>query len=251
MSNEALQITLILSGPPGSGKTHFVQKLVAALGGQFLEIEYDPLFQKTLIRIPFSILDENSILLDVYESTKTTQAIMQGIRERDLSQEKWPTYYNPQTDEIVRISQKDWDEAQLKLAQSTNFNDPFDKALSSISFLINFCHSRSKQAGWWLDPKTGLPQDPKDILITATKLCLVHSEISEAFEGERKGLMDSHLPHRPSGEVELADAVIRIFDLAGAKGYDLGGAILEKMEYNLHRADHKIENRVQDGGKRC
>lgn len=28
-------------------------------------------------------------------------------------------------------------------------------------------------------------------------LCLVHSEISEAMEGDRKSLMDDHLPHRP------------------------------------------------------
>jgi len=157
-----------------------------------------------------------------------------------MTQETWPAYYNPETDEIIQVTQ-----------ESKNMIDEIKKAIHSISFLVNLCHARSKEAGWWLDPKTGLPQDPKDILITATKLCLVHSEISEAFEGERKGLRDSHLPHRTSGEVELADAIIRIFDLAGAKGYDLGGAILEKMEYNLHRADHKLENRVQDGGKRC
>ena len=36
-------------------------------------------------------------------------------------------------------------------------------------------------------------------------------------------------------EVELADAVIRIADLAGALGLDLGGAIAEKLEYNRNR----------------
>jgi NTP pyrophosphatase (non-canonical NTP hydrolase) len=50
-------------------------------------------------------------------------------------------------------------------------------------------------------------------------------------------------------EVELADAVIRIFDLAGAYDMDLGGAIAEKMAFNAERADHKIENRNADGGK--
>jgi hypothetical protein len=35
------------------------------------------------------------------------------------------------------------------------------------------------------------------------------------MEGERKNLMDDHLPHRRSAEVELADALIRIFDYAG------------------------------------
>jgi NTP pyrophosphatase (non-canonical NTP hydrolase) len=50
-------------------------------------------------------------------------------------------------------------------------------------------------------------------------------------------------------EVELADAVIRICDLAGAFGMDLGGAIEEKMAFNAIRPDHKIENRVLEGGK--
>lgn len=55
--------------------------------------------------------------------------------------------------------------------------------------------------------------------------------------------------HRPGIEVELADAVIRIFDLAGGFNLDLGGAIAEKPAYNANRADHKPENRKLDGGK--
>jgi NTP pyrophosphatase (non-canonical NTP hydrolase) len=51
-------------------------------------------------------------------------------------------------------------------------------------------------------------------------------------------------------EVELADAVIRIFDLAGAYRMDLAGAIAEKMAFNASRADHKIENRAAEGGKK-
>ena len=75
-------------------------------------------------------------------------------------------------------------------------------------------------------------------------LCLVHSEISEAMEGARKGLMDDKLPHRPMLEVELADAVIRCFDMAGGLQLDLAGAIAEKLAFNAQRADHKIENRA-------
>ena len=50
--------------------------------------------------------------------------------------------------------------------------------------------------------------------------------------------------------MELADAVIRIMDLAGAMGLDLAGAIVEKLAYNQTRADHKTENRNADGGKK-
>jgi len=81
-------------------------------------------------------------------------------------------------------------------------------------------------------------------------LCLIHSEISEAMEGARKGLMDAHLKHRPMMEVELADAIIRIFDLAESQNFNLGETIYEKLEYNKNRADHKINNRLKEGGKK-
>lgn len=79
---------------------------------------------------------------------------------------------------------------------------------------------------------------------------LVVSEISECMEGERKGLMDDKLPHRPMPEVELGDALIRIFDYAGAYGYDLDGAVAEKRAFNARRADHRPENRLKTGGKK-
>lgn len=81
-------------------------------------------------------------------------------------------------------------------------------------------------------------------------LCLVHSEISEAMEGDRKSLMDDHLPDRPMPEVELADAIIRILDICHARGYDIDGAVFDKLAYNRIRADHKLENRMKDGGKK-
>ena len=44
----------------------------------------------------------------------------------------------------------------------------------------------------------------------------MHSELSEALEADRKGLMDSHLPHRDGREVEFADLIIRVLDTACA-----------------------------------
>lgn len=81
-------------------------------------------------------------------------------------------------------------------------------------------------------------------------LMLMVSEISEAMEGERKDILDDKLPHRRMAEVELADALIRIFDYAGAFGYDLEGAYQEKMAFNSTRADHTHEARAQAGGKK-
>ena len=86
--------------------------------------------------------------------------------------------------------------------------------------------------------------------MTGELLMLIVSEISEAMEGERKDLMDDKLPHRKMAEVELADALIRIFDYAGAYGLDLGGAFTEKMEYNAKREDHTVEARRGEHGKK-
>lgn len=113
--------------------------------------------------------------------------------------------------------------------------------------LVEACHGAAFAAGWWNDLQTG--EDMRGKRNVPELLCLIHSEISEAMEGHRKGLMDDKLPHRSMLEVELADAVIRICDLAGGFGLDLGGAIAEKLAYNAQRADHRPENRLATGGK--
>lgn len=79
---------------------------------------------------------------------------------------------------------------------------------------------------------------------------LIVSELAECMEGERKDLMDDKLPHRKMAEVELADALIRIFDYSAAYGYDLQGAYSEKRDYNMTREDHKHEARAEAGGKK-
>ncbi|MEV4606228.1 hypothetical protein MRBLMR1_001173 [Neorhizobium sp. LMR1-1-1.1] len=107
------------------------------------------------------------------------------------------------------------------------------------------CHARSRKAGWYTDLATGKALDRN----VPEMLMLIVSEVSEAMEGFRKKLDDDKLPHRKMMEVELADAMIRIGDLATFMGYDLGGAIVEKMAYNDNREDHKIENRLKAGGK--
>jgi hypothetical protein len=122
-----------------------------------------------------------------------------------------------------------------------------DAALAtSVNTLVDVCYKASYAGGWHTAVGTGQLLDRN----RAEMLCLIHSEISEAMEGERKGLMDDHLPNRPMPEVELADAVIRIADYCGRWGYDLGGAIVEKLAYNAQRADHKQENRLKNGGKK-
>lgn len=95
------------------------------------------------------------------------------------------------------------------------------------------------KCGWYAKPRS-----------FGDGIALIHSEISEALEGGRKGLNDDHLPNRPQAEVEFADAIIRILDEGSRQGFDVAGALAEKFLYNQSREDHKLENREKEGGKK-
>lgn len=121
------------------------------------------------------------------------------------------------------------------------------QAMFGAMHLQDLCHGLAAHSGWW--GGNGKP-DPRDNpMCFSQKLMLCVSELAEAMEGDRKALKDDHLTHRDMREVELADTVIRLFDLAGAYDMDLAGAIVEKLAYNQARADHKPENRDKEGGK--
>ena len=120
-----------------------------------------------------------------------------------------------------------------------------DKKIEAINECARDCHNAAVKGGWWHE-SNGKKKDRN----VGELLCLIHSEISEAMEGARKGLYDSHLKNKTMMEVELADAIIRIFDLSESKGFNIGETIYEKLDYNKSRADHKIENRMKKGGKK-
>lgn len=146
----------------------------------------------------------------------------------------------------------------FEIVDSSDPSGPLDQANVSVAFdglqcAQNLCYGLAHKSGWWIDTETGedVRNWPKKFLNlwVASKLMLVVTEVAEAMEGHRKDLPDDKLPHRRMLEVELADALIRIFDLAGGLGFDIAGAVIEKLAFNQHRPDHKLEARTAAGGK--
>lgn len=108
---------------------------------------------------------------------------------------------------------------------------------SYLALLQQEVHACAKSKGWW-DTDRSIPEC----------LMLIVSELAEALEDFRGGDDPQHIYDtctKPCGfPIELADAVIRILDLAGHLGIDLGEALVTKHAFNLTRP-------VRHGGKRA
>lgn len=124
----------------------------------------------------------------------------------------------------------------------------------SISEIQAAVHECARKHGWWdVWDKEGKPARGRDPL---SLLMLVVTELAEAAEefrapnsdvralyyvenGEKHLCIAADFPadKKPEGfGVELADAMIRIMDMAGANGIPLEDFILLKMRYNETRA---------------
>lgn len=89
-------------------------------------------------------------------------------------------------------------------------------------------HYRMREKGFW-------PDNVENRNI-GEALMLTVTEISEGFEGFRKGESDDKLPDYDSLPVELADALIRILDLCHGFKMPIGAAFYDKCKFNETRS---------------
>lgn len=106
-------------------------------------------------------------------------------------------------------------------------------------YVQNLVWTNAHDHGWWEEDRS-----------IGDLIALVHTELSEAFEEFRNGRAPDEVyynlenPDKPEGfGVELADAVIRIMDIAEQEKIDLAALIMLKHEYNKSRP-------YKHGGKR-
>jgi len=101
-----------------------------------------------------------------------------------------------------------------------------------INLLIKRSHDTAMVKGWWDDERNN-----------GELIALMHSELSEGLEALRTNAKSDKIKEFYGIEEELADILIRIFDMVGDRKYRLAQALLAKMEYNKSRP-------VMHGGKK-
>ena len=119
------------------------------------------------------------------------------------------------------------------MSVSKFFPNLSDNFISDIDELKKVIYANAEAKGFWdFEKVTGISLG----VVIATKLALVHSELSEALEAIRtKKTTDDKLPGFDPLTVEIADTIIRLLDICGRYNLDIAEAILTKHGFNTAR----------------
>lgn len=115
--------------------------------------------------------------------------------------------------------------------------------IETINKLCRDANNTAIDKGWWKERDMLLNAAVEagceqfcEATIQASCLALIASEVSEALEAVRHGNPPDDKVSQFSGlEAELADVLIRVFDMAAAFDLNLGEAVVAKMAMNATR----------------
>ena len=145
--------------------------------------------------------------------------------------------------EMLMLTVSELSEACEAWAESA----PDDKLPQYPGFDVELADAAAKMGGMAEDEFNDAVNAQRDTFTpfkpVPSELMLITNEISKAMEGWRKGRNETYV-------LSLIVALGSIYRLSEYyRIAPLCNIITEKRNFNASRADHKIENRLKDGGK--